>query len=599
MTVSGLEEDALEALDRMRAVGTDLAAIEAKSAAGGMPSSALDTLSAFANTGGGLLLLGVDESSGFSVVDVDAPKLASDLASQAADMLDPPLRPEIEIVTIEGKPIVAARVDELPVDRRPCYVRKRGMDSGSFKSTHDGDRALTSYEVHILVASCGQPDDDRAVVDDATIDDLDSKLVDALIDRLRATRGRVFAEGTPTEILETIGVVARVDGVVRPTLSGLMALGTYPQRFFPQLNVTFVAYPTTSGEPLASGTRFLDNQRIDGPIPLMVAETLAALRRNMKRRSIVAGVGREDIWEYPEEAIRELVTNALVHRDYHPMAQGTQVRVELFPDRLVISSPGGLHGPVPRDDLLAEPVSSSRNGLLARLLEDVAIPGTDQRVCENRATGLIATATALRRAGMQPPELEDRVREFRAVVYNHGLLDDAALAWLARIDTSALNDQQRLGLAFAWRTGSITNQQYRTVTGVDALTATRELGVIAAEGLITKSSDRRWAKWHLSSETDREMPTPRQAPLDLRVKRRATEAGRRTEIIRRLATGPKSAAELREALGFRSTEGVRRWLRKLEADGEVRPTEGARKSRLNKWELVPTAIPNDMDEGPE
>ena len=595
----GLQDEATRAVERLRALGTDLAAIEAKSAVGGMPGSVLETLSAFANTEGGLLLLGVNESAGFEVVGVDAPKLAADLASQAADMLEPSVRPEIDIVEIDGRPVVAARVEELPSDRKPCYLRRRGMDNGSYKRTHDGDRRLTSYEVHVLVASHGQPDDDRAVVQDATMDDLDGRLVDALIARLRETRGQVFADGDPQDVLEILGVVTAVDGVLRPTLSGLMALGTYPQRYFPQLNVTFVVYPTTSGEPLASGTRFLDNQRIDGPIPLMVSDSMSALRRNMKRRSVVAGVGREDIWEYPEEAVRELVTNALVHRDYHPMAQGTQVRVELFPDRLVISNPGGLHGPVPRDDLLAEPVSSSRNGLLARLLEDVAIPGTDQRVCENRATGLIATATALRRAGMQPPELEDRVREFRAVVFNHGLLDDAALSWLAQVDTSGLNDQQRLGLAFAWRTGSITNQQYRTVTGVDALTATRELVAIAAKGLISKTSDRRWAKWHIETTAGRTGAAPRQEPLDLRRSERRAESRRKSEIIRQLATGPKTAAELRDALGFRSTEGARRWLRKLEAVGEVRPTEASRKSVHNKWELVPTTVTEETYEDHE
>jgi len=50
-----------------------------------------------------------------------------------------------------------------------------------------------------------------------------------------------------------------------------------------------------------------------------------------------------------------------MHRDYHPLAHGTQVRVALYPDRLEVTSPGGLHGPVSREDLLAEAVSSSRN----------------------------------------------------------------------------------------------------------------------------------------------------------------------------------------------------------------------------------------------
>lgn len=578
--MTGLQSEADEAVVRLRAVGTDLSSIEVKAAAGGMPRSTAESISAFANTEGGLLLLGVAEETGFSVATIDAPKLASDLASLCAESLEPPIRPEIDIVTIDGLPVVAAHIAELPADRKPCYVKTRGMDRGSYCRSHDGDRTLTSYEVHILVASRGQPTEDMAPVIRAEVSDLDPRFVDALTKRLRDTRGRVFASEEPERVLDMVGVTTTVDGVTRPTVGGLLSLGRYPQQYFPQLNLTFVAYPTATGEPLADGTRFLDNQSIDGPIPLIVAETLAVLRRNMKRRSIIVGLGRDDVWEYPEEAVRELVTNALLHRDYHPTAHGTQVRVELYPDRLEIISPGGLHGPVPRDDLLAEPVSSSRNGLLAKLLEDVAIPGTDQRVCENRASGLLATAAALRRAGMEPPKLVDNVREFRATIFNHGLLDDAAVAWLSSIDTAGLTDQQRLGLAFARRTGAITNQQYRTVTGCDALTATRELTSMASGGLLVKTSDRRWARWVLTTPSD---TTPRQATLDWQEPAKAGRRDRRSEIRDMLATGPRSTDEMRRQLGI-TREAILRWLRRMEAAGEVRPT-GARTSRFNRWEL--------------
>lgn len=578
----GLEAEVKEVIARMRAIGTDLASVEAKAAAGGMPRSVVDSLSAFSNTEGGLLLLGVAEEDGFSVATIDAPKLASDLASLCSDSLEPPIWPEIDIVVVDGKPVVAAHVQELAADRKPCYVKSRGMDRASYRRSHDGDRALTSYEVHVLVASRGQPVEDMTSVANADLGELDSTLTDALIKRLRDTRGRVFASEPPERVLDMVGVTTTVEGTSRPTLAGLLSLGRYPQRFFPQLNLTFVAYPTPTGEPLANGTRFLDNQSIDGPIPTVVAETLTALRRNMKRRSIIVGLGREDVWEYPEEAVRELVTNALVHRDYHPLAHGTQVRVELYPDRLEIVSPGGLHGPVPRDDLLAEPVSSSRNALLAKLLEDVAIPGTDQRVCENRASGLLATAAALRRAGMEPPKLIDSVRDFRATIYNHGLLDGDAVKWLSTIDTTGLSDSQRLGLAFARRAGAITNQQYRTVTGSDALGATRDLTSMATRGLLTKSNDRRWTRWMLVDVSDL---VPQQPTLDWNAPQKAGRRDRRSDIRGLLADGPQSTEQISNELGI-TREAILRWLRRMEADGEVRPTQAARKSRYNRWELT-------------
>lgn len=276
-------------------------------------------MSAFANGHGGLLLLGLDESAGFAAVEMDVAQIASDLAAACAEQLEPPIRPEVEVVSVDGRLIIAAAIDELPPDRKPCFVKSKGMDRGSYIRTHDGDRRLTTYEIHVLASSQGQPIDDRAFVDGATLDDLDDELVRRLVARLRSTRSGVFSRVDDDAVLRLMGVVVDSDAGPRVTLAGLLALGRFPQQFFPQLDATFVAYPTTSGEPLGDGTRFLDNQSIDGPIPVIVAEALATLRRNMKQRSIVVGMGREDRWEYPEEAVREIVANALMHRDYHPM----------------------------------------------------------------------------------------------------------------------------------------------------------------------------------------------------------------------------------------------------------------------------------------
>ncbi len=474
-----LQEQLDQALARLRLAGTDLQAIEVKAAGGGLPKSTIDSISAYANADGGMLILGLNEADGFATVDIDAPKLAADLASACADQLEPPIRLEIDIADVGGRPVVVALIDELPTARKPCFVKSRGIDRGSYLRTHDGDRALSTYEVHVLQSSRGQPLDDMAAVQGATVSDLDSDLVASLLRRLRATRGRVFADADDDEALRLMGVIVDGDDGPVVTLAGLLALGRYPQQFFPQLDITFVAFPTTTGEPLGDGTRFLDNQSIDGPIPTMVAEMLTAMRRNMKRRSIVVGLGREDRWEYPEEAVREVVANALMHRDYNPLAHGAQVRVAMYPDRFEIASPGGLHGPIAREDLLAEPVSSSRNSRLAKLLEDVEVIGTGRTVCENRGSGLLATAAALRDAGIEPPKLVDVVREFRVIIRNHGLLDEDALAWLSGIDTAGLNDRQRLGLAYLRRNAKITNQQYRTLTGCDSLTATRELSGLA------------------------------------------------------------------------------------------------------------------------
>ncbi len=230
-----LQSEVDELVPRLRAVGTDLQRFEVKSAEGGFPRSSLDSVSAFANSGSGLLLFGLDESAGFAVVDLDVAQLASDLAAACAEQLDPPIRPEIDVISVDGRWVVAASIDELPADRKPCFVKSKGMDRGSFIRTHDGDRRLTTYEVHVLASSRGQPIDDRAPVEGATVADLDEQLVERLLARLRSTRGGVFARTDDATALRMMGVVVDSDDGPRITLAGLLALGRFPQQFHPQL----------------------------------------------------------------------------------------------------------------------------------------------------------------------------------------------------------------------------------------------------------------------------------------------------------------------------------------------------------------------------
>lgn len=579
-----LESTVAAIVARLRLAGTDLQDVEVKAAAGGFPKSVVDSVSAFANSAGGTIILGLAEDQGFAPVGIDAPQLASDLGAACAVQLDPPARPDIDIVNVDGRPVVVAMIDPLPPGQKPCFVRSKGMDRGSYLRTHDGDRALTTYEVHVLVSSRGQPRDDISEVPGTSIDNLDDDLVRALIRRLRSTRGPVFASATDTEVLQLVGVLS-ADAEPVLTLAGLLALGRYPQQQFPQLDVTFVAFPDPSGEPLPDGTRFLDNQSIDGPIPSMVATAMAALRRNMTRRGTITGAGRMDQWEYPDEVLREIVTNALMHRDYHPLARGSQVRIELYPDRVEVKNPGGLHGTVPPESLLAEPVTSSRNATLSKLLEDVETPGEGRTVAENRGSGLVAAAAALRNAGLQPPEIFSRPSEFKIIVRNHGLLDPETLQWLAEIETPQLSDRQHLALAFLRRNPDITNQRYRMLTGASPLEATRDLTGLATAGLLQKRNDRRWTVWSLADSLPEAQPRleifPEGASAADQVQIPTT---RRSELHDLLSGGPRTTRELADSMKI-GPEGVRYWLRKMESDGEVQPSTPRRSSKKNRWKL--------------
>ena len=515
------------AVPQLRAAATDHETVEVKSAAGGFPESVLKSISAFSNDRGGLLILGLSDTD-FLPVPINAAKLAADLASKCSDVLEPRIRPTIGICEVDGKPVVAARIPPLGHQHRPCYIRAEGMNQGSYTRVHDGNRRLTDYEIHVMMSGRGQPIDDAAPVDGARLEHLDDALVSDLLRRLRQRRGEIFTEAADHEVLHMLGVLIEPRSDSSVSLAGLLALGRYPQQFVPQLAASFVVLPTTDGSPLADGTRFIDNRPLDGPIPAIVAQAVSAMQRNMRRRSVVEGAGRQDIWDYPAEAIREIVANALMHRDYHPTAQGTQVRISLYPDRFEVASPGGLHGihsgHTDVTQLIDTSISSTRNALLARLLEDVVIPGTGRPVCENRGSGLRAAVQALDRMGMRPPELDDRVRELVVTVRDQYF----------RLGVSVLNGGDRLA-------GTFDQDPWEPPSGPVA---------------------RQQAQPH------------------------AQFRGTPSEVIRLLEAGPLSSVELAAALGT-SKQTVLNWLRRLRADGIVAPTHAEPRTRGNKWMLAP------------
>lgn len=487
-------------VERLRHLGVEPTDVEVKSAGGGLPSSVSETISAFANGTGGTLLLGIHEAAGFVPANgFDARAIRDALADACANKVDPPCRAPVEIEEFEGARVVRLGVPELDPVEKPCFVGTRGAYGGSFIRGGDGDRRLTHYEVTQLLSNRTQPVLDRELVPAATAADLDSALVAAYLTRIRR-RSQAFRESEDERLLVRLGVLtADGDGVLRPTVAGLLCFGEYPQEFFPQLFVSFVVLPRLRmGETGPDGRRFLDNATITGPIPTIVADVVAFAIRNMRVGAIIVGIGREDRYDYPLDVIRELIVNALMHRDYSPDAQGAQVQVELYPDRLVVRSPGGLYGPISVSDLGSESrPSTSRNRALAAMLADVEdLVERGRPLCENRGSGLLAVMAELRRVGMSPPEFDAPPSHVTVTVPQHALLAPDTVAWIGSLRQVGLTDAQHLALAMMRSTGRVTNAMLQA-WGVDRLSAGTALKDLVVRGIATSSGGRRYASYCL------------------------------------------------------------------------------------------------------
>lgn len=247
------------------------------------------------------------------------------------------------------------------------------------------------------------------------MDDLDKTLFDGVIQRQKSLHPRLFASFDDEEIAINLRIAARDGaGTLRPTLAGLLALGTYPQKYFPRLTVTFAAYPE-DGKASAGGIKYLDSEKMAGPIPAIIADTVSAVQRNTRLGGVIIGAKRVDVPDYPPAAVREAVCNALMHRDYSELARGTQVQVNLYNDRLEFLSPGGLYGTVTSATVAEAGYSSTRNQYLADILESTPYDGGF--VAENRGTGFKLMKLELENNRMAAPVVRDSIAMFSLEFY--------------------------------------------------------------------------------------------------------------------------------------------------------------------------------------
>lgn len=402
-----LEEELVQLVKNIISQKCERQHIEIKKALGGTPSRLYDTLSSFSNqNGGGIIIFGIDENSGYEVVGVhDAQELQRRVGEQSLQM-EPVVRPLFTVAQIEDKVVVSAEISECDIYDKPCFYKGAGRLRGSYIRVGDSDQPMTEYEIYSYEAFKRRIHDELRTVDRATMESLKKDNITEYLIKLR--RQKVNLVNLDDErILETQGI--SVDGF--PTLSGIMLFGEYPQEFFPQLSVTaMVVQGKEVGDLGEDGERFIDNKRMEGTVSQMLEGTLAFVRRNMKVKTIITDEGaRADKPEYPIKAVREIILNALIHRDYSVHTERSPVRLVMYEDRLELENPGGLYGRITVDEL-GKAAADTRNPYLAGALEIMIDT-------ENRYSGIPTVIAELKKADMPAPLFLDRRGVFKVIFY--------------------------------------------------------------------------------------------------------------------------------------------------------------------------------------
>lgn len=409
-----LEEELVQLVKKITVEKCENQHIEIKKASGGTPSKLYDTLSSFSNQlDGGTIIFGIDEDAGFIVTGVyDAQQLQKKVMEQSLQM-EPVVRPLFTVAQIEDKLVVSAEISECDIYDKPCFYRGAGRLRGSYIRVGDSNQPMTEYEIYSYEAFKRRINDELRTVDRASKENLSKDNVTEYLIKLRRQKQNLvnLDDG---RILETQGICQNE----LPTVAGLMLFSEYPQEFFPQLSVTeMVVQGKEMGELGYEGERFVDNKRIEGTIPQMLEGTLAFVRRNMRVKTIITEEGtRADKTEYPIKAVREIILNALIHRDYSIHTDRSPIRLVMYEDRLELENPGGLYGRITVDEL-GKVSADTRNPYIAGALEIMIDT-------ENRFSGIPTILSELKKAGMPSPVFIDRRGVFKVIFYKRDEVQD-------------------------------------------------------------------------------------------------------------------------------------------------------------------------------
>lgn len=402
-----IEENLKLLIKKVKSFQAEFQNTEVKCAEKGNPDKLCDTLSSFSNQDdGGVILFGFDENQGFQTTGVyDVQDLQKKVMEQCQSM-EPPVRALFTAAEVEGKVILAAEIP--PIDRtdRPCYYKGKGRMKGSYVRVGDADIPMTDYEVYSYEAYRKKYQDDIRPVHRASFATLDNKKLQDFLDRLKENKPNL-ANLEENQIYELMSITQ--GGQL--TLTSVMLFSLYPQAYFPQLCITAIAVPgILIGDTDMDGAKFIDNKRIEGTIIQMLDDSIQFVKKNMKTRTIIDGTTgrRVDRDDYPVKAVREIILNALVHRDYSIHTEGMPIQLMMYTDRLEVTNPGGLYGRLTLSNL-GEIQPDTRNPVLATALEVL-------KITENRYSGIPTIRNEMQANGQPEPIFKNERGEFKVTL---------------------------------------------------------------------------------------------------------------------------------------------------------------------------------------
>jgi ATP-dependent DNA helicase RecG len=424
-----------------------------------------EVIVAFANSVGGTIIVGMDEKGH---VHADAIADLEPALTRALRLCEPPLMaPDLPEWQSEEAP--GGQVATMTI--KPISYRVSVRGQGVFVRSGALNVRLTDDQMDRGARARRAQSFEDDVLPGASLADFDEEVLNEY-QRNRIKRGPRGESFTRTELLRDAGAI---DPSGAPTVAGLLLFGKHPHHFLSQSGVVVVRFPGTSiREAAGSAERYSRREEVVGPAARLVERTWEVLFAEIRHQPHVQGLERREVYDYPPEAVREALVNAICHRDYS--VPGQRIEIRLFDDHMEIMSPGGLPGHITLDNILEE--HYSRN---PRLVRGLFYWG----YIEELGQGVDIIYDTLRRDHHPAPVLRDSGRTFTVTLFN-------AVDQLELLYGEGLNPRQMRVLRFLEEHERITNSDYRQLCP-DVTTETLRLDLkdLSDRGILLKIGDKR------------------------------------------------------------------------------------------------------------
>lgn len=411
---------------------------------------------AFANTTGGTVIIGVDNDGraiGIDECRLDEVQLR---ISGAIKCVSPSPLHSILLDSIDGKKVIRIEVRPMAPESFCTHHGLIYVRSGSANLRMEGAAMMQFLAERELLRY-----DSRRSAE--TINDLDeTKVRDYMRKR---SPGSDTSNALLTDLLFNLGL-SDLQGHIRN--AAVLMFSRTPQRAVPQSEVRLALFAGRER------VRVLDSQFVNGTVLENLAAAESFIMRNIRIGHRMDGMVRRDVPEYPMAAIRELLINALVHRDYFDC---NSVQVGIFEDRLEILNPGKLLPGISFDDLGS--LSVQRNPLLYGLLREL-------RLVEGMATGIPKVRASMMDAGLPEPQFEEIAGFFKVTLLN-----------CSARELRPINDRQKRTLGIIREKGRITTGEVSFMLSVSVPTAYNDLQALERAGYVVRKGKGRGSHYLL------------------------------------------------------------------------------------------------------